>query len=145
MATVPSQEIEYTDDDGNERKLTYLFHPDHRNNNPNKSQWSITQDHECDSFVYAWENDWTAEVEGWGLYFANGSADYLGVAIDRSTQLFIAKYVCKNNQAEWHGYPADHTRNGDRPTRELLALWLQSGSLPPEKISKISQGKRCTL
>lgn len=145
MPEVPSQEIEFTDEDGDAYSITYLFHPHHRNNNPKKSQWEITEDAESDSFIDAWENDWVDDQEGWGLHVEDDNAVYLGVGIDRSVNLFIAKFVCKNNQDEWHGYPADHTRNSDRPSQEVLELWLEAEFLPAAKISKITQGKRCTL
>ena len=147
MADVPSEEVvfEYDEDDQEDIEITYLYHPDHRNGNNEKSQWTISEAAECKTFMDAFELDWLDDSQGWGLYRVADSVRHVGVGIERTLDLFIAKFVGNASQSEWHGYPADPTRNGDRPTRETLLMWLEHEFLPSPKISKLIQGKRCKL
>jgi len=125
--------------------VTYQCHPHHRNRNPNKSQWTITETEEIGCFRLTWVSAWIVDSAGWGLHLVNGSPDYLGMAQDRHTRVFIAKFVSNGGQAEWHGYPADHGRTSDRPHDEVIGTWLADRTLPAAKIRKIQKGEPCNL
>jgi len=125
--------------------VSYQCHPHHRNGNRNKSQWSINPPEEVACFQKTWDEDWFADDIGWGIHLVSAVANYLGIARDRTTQLIVAKFVCKNKQSEWHGYPADHTTSADRPADEILGRWLADQSLPPAKIRKLQKGEPCSL
>lgn len=131
------------DDQGEAVTLTYQFHPHHRNNNPNKSQWIVPIDSEFESFRLTIDQSWTEGHSAWGLCIQSAAVQFLGIDCDRQTELFIAKFVCDASRPEWHGYPANHVRNEDRPSLTVLNKWLQSGTLPTAKVSKITQGKPC--
>src|SRR5262245_1413311 len=112
--------------------VTYLHHPDHRNGNHHKSQWSITQPEELQSFVRSGDEGWLGDLIGWGLHVVNGRAAYLGVGRDRTVQLFIAKFVDPGGAHEWHGYPTDHRSGGtDVPAANVADLWMSDGLLRP--------------
>jgi len=125
--------------------VSYQCHPHHRNNNPRKSQWSITPPEEVACFKQTWDEDWFADDIGWGLHIVNTVINYLGVASDRTTELILAKFVCNNPRSEWHGYPADHTQTSDRPADEIFRSWLEGNTLPPSKIRKLQKGQPCNL
>lgn len=125
--------------------VSYLCHPHHRQSNRKKSQWSITPPEEVACFKRTWEENWFADDTGWGLHVVNAVTAYLGIARDGVTELIIAKFVCGNQQSEWHGYPADHTVSSDRPADEVFRRWLAANSLPPAKIRKLQKGEPCTL
>src|SRR2546427_2748787 len=89
--------------------LVYRHHPDHRNGTANKSQWTITEPDERDTFRNAESRMWLLEDRGWGLHTPNGRAEFLGVSHDShdlNRQLFIAKFVASARPVVWHGYPA---------------------------------------
>lgn len=142
MSTVQTQILQIVQG-GESVDLTYQFHPHHRNDNPNKSQWTISTADEFLSFTLTMRQSWAVGNAAWGLHYASGVTDLLGIDSDRRTELFIAKFVCDTARPEWHGYPANHIRNADRPPIEVLNTWLQTSRLPVAKISKISQGKPC--
>lgn len=104
-----------------------MVHPDLRNNNPNKSQWTITEADETAVFGRALNENWLIDRDGWGFHFANTGISYLGVAQDRSTNVFLAKFRDGDRTGHWHGYPADHIRNNrdrppEKPTEKLDEL-----------------------
>jgi len=122
----------------------YLCHPHHRNGNPNKSQWDLSEQRELDLFGLAFENQWLLDSVGWGVAKMNNTLEYLGVSTDRLTRLFIAKFVATGTN--WHGYPADHQRNQqDIPATAIQRKWLDDRVVPPSKIRKISKGQPCSL
>ena len=89
---------------------------------------------------------WLIHVEnvGWGLHLPAGKPDYLGVAQDHESRIFVAKFV--RNQDVWHGYPADHRRNHqDIPTERVLHGWMRDGLLARAKIRKLTRGQPCRL
>ena len=118
----------------------------HRDGARGKSQWRISRDDETGCFDRARANRWLVEVErvGWGLHLPAGKPDYLGVARDHETKVFVAKFT--EDQDVWHGYPADHRRNHrDIPVDDVLAGWMREGLLKPAKIRKIGRGQPCRL
>lgn len=123
----------------------YFIHPQHRNGNPNKSQWTITPNNEFESFKHAANSNWLTSCVGWGVFPITGAPDYLGVATDRITRLVIAKFV-PYQETLWHGYPANHIeKEQDIPDEFILKKWIDEAVLPKAKISKISKGKPCNL
>lgn len=123
----------------------YVHHPHHRNQNPNKSQWIISQIEERTVFHDAYNKHWIRGDEAWGLHAPGGVVGYVGVAQDRVTHLIIAKFVADNGQNEWHGYPADHRNAADAPDEEVMKVWIENEVLPAPKLSKIYGGKKCKL
>lgn len=96
--------------------MSYLPNEQHRNGNPEKSQWTISLDDELASFFQAEERGWQESNKAWGLHLVEGRIIYLGVTKNRQTPVFIAKYTCSRD-AVWHGYPADYRNNSqDIPT-----------------------------
>lgn len=125
--------------------VSYTSHPDHRNRSLLKSQWTITEHDEVGSFRVAHQNGWIDTDCGWGLHRPNGSAEQLGVAIDGTTRLYLAKFVSKHT-APWHGYPADHQRRlDDVPTERHLNEWLQQGIMSSATVRKLVRQQPCNL
>lgn len=109
-----------------------------------KSQWSISPNQEIVCFNLAHSKGWTEADKGWGLHYSNDVLDYLGLAQDHRTRVFIAKFV--GNQGNWHGYPADHQKNQqDIPTERIRRIWMNDNVLKPAKIRKITKGQPCWL
>ncbi|HET9283924.1 MAG TPA: hypothetical protein VFR24_18400 [Candidatus Angelobacter sp.] len=120
--------------------LVYVPNPVHRNNTRGKSQWTINETQEVSSFNYSNNEGWIRETTGWGLHLVNGSPDYLGVARDHKTQVFVAKFVDANKSRTWHGYPTDFL---DRPPEHILRGWKPL--LRTRILKKLSLGQPCSL
>jgi len=124
----------------------YGCHPDHRNGNLNKSQWTISTSEEIKSFELSYSQRWIVGTQAWGLHLMNGHPTYLGMAIDRSRLLFVARFEDGNGNQRWHGYPADHqTKVNDRLPEELKELWIKNNILAVAKVRKLSKGVPCNL
>lgn len=124
----------------------YQINPVHRNGTYGKSQWTVNTSAELVAFDQAWTSGWCAQDVGWGLYTPAGSPEYLGVAQDHATLVFVAKFVADAQGCTWHGYPADHRRNQhDIPSESIRKSWLDARLLPLPKIRKLGKGQRCTL
>lgn len=123
----------------------YSVNPHHRNGNVNKSQWTISEADEIRSFELASANGWLLAEKGWSLHFVDLTATWLGVAKDRTTQLFVAKFV-GGQEIDWHGYPADYRNNNhDIPEEAILRSWLTQKHLSAAKVRKIAKGQPCSL
>jgi hypothetical protein len=70
---------------------------------------------------------------------------YLGVGRDHKEQVFIAKFVRDPGINEWHGYPVNPRRGGDKPPTTILNRWLSDKLLSPQKIRKIKGNQPCKL
>jgi hypothetical protein len=124
----------------------YNSNPKHRNNSPQGSQWTITTADEYICFASADRAGWLLPAEGWGLHLVAGTPDYLGIGVDRSRRLFLAKFVASTSPPTWHGYPADHEMHQqDIPHPKILDKWLQSKTLTAPKIRKLGKGQPCRL
>lgn len=124
----------------------YCCHPDHRNNNPEKAQWTIPETDEIASFKDGYGRAWTHDGRAWGLHYVKGSPEYLGLAIDRRRHLFIARFEDGNRNERWHGYPADHQQKvNDRLPEKLKELWIKTNVLTPAKVRKLAKGEPCSL
>ncbi|NEP56261.1 MAG: hypothetical protein F6K31_04460 [Symploca sp. SIO2G7] len=131
-------------------KPSYIPKIDHRNNNPNKSQWTITESEEIDCFNNSFSSQWIDQFyTSWGLYFDNNEVSYLGISAKNepeSCQLFIAKFIDSNQNNEWHGYPANHSRNQqDIPPETVTQDWIEKEYLRRATIRKITRGQKCKL
>ncbi len=128
------------------QSITYCHHPHHRNNNPNKSQWTINTNQEASCFKSSYTNNWYVNSNAWGLHYLGEGISYLGVGEDRNKKLFLAKFKKEPNKNFWHGYPADYQRNNqDLPDNDILNIWKSNNILTKAQISKIIQGKPCKL
>lgn len=127
--------------------LKYSIDPQHRDDNPKKSQWRISEADEEACFLRAHREGWQEEQDTyWSYYVSNGAVDYLGVAVDRARRLIVAKFVGKGKPLDWHGYPADHQMHQqDVPPLPIRNMWLKEGLMRPQVISKIGKQQRCRL
>lgn len=126
--------------------VTYLNHPQHRNNTPQKSQWRISEQEEIEAFTQSLNENWVVGDTGWGFHLGESRLAYLGVAQNHRTPVFLAKFVDGTGTSSWHGYPADHVVNSqDRPPVCLQRSWLSSGRLAKAKIRKLAKGQPCNL
>jgi hypothetical protein len=124
--------------------VDYTPNPLHRNWTSGKSQWTVQVAEEVAIFTNVHTSSWIEAGVGWGVYYNNGAIDYLGIAQDHITQVFLAKFV--SDQNTWHGYPADHQRNRkDIPPPSITKRWLQNNILPRAKVRKILRGESCKL
>lgn len=129
-----------------ESGLTYAIKPDHRDNTATKSQWTISIEQEVGCFGFSHSRRWLENDRGWGLHLEDGSASYLGIGIDRSHRLFVARFEGDRSNTYWHGYPADHTRRiGDIPTERIALPWIAENYLATSKVRKLPKGQRCKL
>jgi hypothetical protein len=126
--------------------LTYASKPDHRDKTAVKSQWTITVEQEVECFRLTHARRWFVDDRGWGLHLEDGTVAYLGVGIERTQQLFVARFEGDRNNSYWHGYPADHTRRTDDiPTEEIALEWIADNLLARSKVRKLLKGQRCKL
>ena len=130
--------------------ISYIHKKDHRDNTPEKSQWTISELEERDCFEFSLRNNWnTPDCVSWGLYFDHtGNVGYLGKSASKEADkqnLFLAKFVDSNKNNLWHGYPANHTKNQDRPPEQILNNWMKEKYFSVAKIRKISKGQKCKL
>lgn len=126
--------------------VLYTCHPDHRNGTLGKSQWRVVPDEEIRCFARCLRDTWTRGAVGWSLHLVDGRPEYLGVAQDHRTPLFVAKFVDGTQRGIWHGYPADHQRNhADIPDLPILRDWLNGALLTRPKIRKLIRGQPCSL
>ncbi len=124
----------------------YTIKLDHRNKSKEKSQWTVSHQDEVNIFIDAYNRTWVSKDNAWGIFFNHGEIEYLGVAQDHITQVFIAKFVNDIAHTNWHGYPANYQMHSqDIPDESILNNWLVNNILAKSKISKIARGKPCKL
>lgn len=123
--------------------VNYTCHPDHRNDNPNKSQWTIAEAAESQVFASSYRSNWSQGRCYWGFHRPDGWVEYCGIAQNRADRLFLAKFVDTNSTGLWHGYPAD--QRTERPGCLMIRMWLDSAVLPAPKLRKILKGQPCSL
>jgi len=123
----------------------YFVSSAHRRKQKHKSRWTVTVDHEVECFINSQENSWIEDFVGWGL-IPNGNSLLVLGQNSQKEELKIAKFVAKNDDRVWHGYPADYCRNiQDRPGMSILSDWRTAGHIEKHHIIKIRQGKECNL
>lgn len=128
----------------------YIISSQHRRTgNSNKSIWTITFDEEVDCFIEAMNGGWKSGSEAWSLKVSNNILHVVGTNIDKSNtikELKLAKFVDGTKNKVWHGYPADYMYKAqDRPSTEVLRVWVTLGYLTKSKMSKIRLGQSCNL
>jgi len=124
----------------------YIISSQHRRTgNPNKSVWTITYDEEIECFIQSMNGKWKLDTQAWGLKVVNNVIQIIGLSPDNQ-ELKLAKFVDGNNINVWHGYPADYMKKSqDRPTTNILQIWVRSGFITKAKMSKIRLGQSCNL
>jgi len=133
--------------------IRYVHNGQHRDGNPNKSQWTITETEERKCFCSAAHLVYIYGLGDrycWGLHIEQDLVRYLGVTASRvptfGQNLFIAKFVDGTRNDLWHGYPADPVGSyQDIPPSDILELWLGDGYLSKAQIRKIAKGQICKL
>lgn len=129
--------------------IYYIFKIDHRNGNPDKSQWSISESMEISCFQRAYASWRCSPNNCWGLHLEKDKVAYLGItksSAPEERRLFVAKFINGNKNNRWHGYPADHVlHHQDIPPEDVLARWLQAQYLRPAVVRKLSRGQKCKL
>ncbi|MCY7272623.1 MAG: hypothetical protein LH702_02470 [Phormidesmis sp. CAN_BIN44] len=134
------------DEQNQDETVKYSPNPQHRDNNPRKSQWTIMEDEEVQCFEVAYGKGWKKGDDAWGFHLKQNTVKYLGRGEDRSVDLFIAKFKNDASHNIWHGYPADHQKNSqDIPDTDILSNWIANDVLKKAKIRKIMTGQPCKL
>lgn len=108
-----------------QRYPNYVSKSDHRDGTARKSQWTISERAEERVFRSALDARWRQADHAWGLYLANGTPQYLGVAAKDpgpTDPLVVAFYEVQNPS---HGYPS-RCKPGDRDAipNDVLSAWL---------------------
>lgn len=124
---------------------SYVINTQHRDRNPNKSQWTVAETDERSLFNVA-ISEWLeiSSNNAYGIKKTGASLDVLGICVDRTTNLKIAKF--KGDQDVWHGYPANYRINQhDKPSPTILEKWKQAELISKSDMAKISRGQKCNL
>ena len=123
----------------------YTFVDYHRiKTRPKKSIWNISADDEITIFTESRQKKFHDGKFAWGyMKDANNKFITLGLS-DKNKELKIAKFV-DTATLDWHGYPADHNKEEDRPTNKIFKIWLDHGIINKRKWRKIKQDKSCKL
>ena len=123
----------------------YYFHPDHRNGNRNKSQWTVNRTAEFGIFIESEDRSWgDGSASYWGLLVREGRIEYLGTCVT-GRQLNIAHFVSHNAQ-DWHGYPANPRRNTrDAPIEPVRRAWLSTGLITKAQANRLKRRLICSL
>lgn len=112
----------------------------HRDKNPKKSQWIVSVDQEVDCFAQTKSENWISKDRGWGIIIQNKRLGKIGISV-LGEDLSIARFECKNNNDEWHGYPADlKNKTDDIPIDDVLIVWRNSGYINKSEFIKIRRG-----
>lgn len=131
-----------------ELKCSYYISSAHRSpkKNPKKSYWIVNGNIELDIFKTAKEKEWGNDNTLWGLHL-DGEGKILDLGENTfKEKLKIARFIDKNNDRIWHGYPADFVRNkNDRPEMTTLKEWKEKDYIEKHHILKIRMGKQCNL
>lgn len=126
--------------------MLYVINKQHRDGNPLKSQWIISEHEELRCFALAQEEGWLLGEIGWGLHITDAGPDWLGMNRNRENRVFIAKFVGVTIVDQWHGYPADYRNNcHDIPKESVLRSWMKGNLIKLASIRKIAKGQPCSL
>lgn len=124
---------------------TYILSDQHRNRqNRNKSQWTINEVEEVNSFeLMILKNYWVIDNnKGWSLHRENNSENYILGSSTENDSLQIAKFVDSSNNKNWHGYPVDYRKSvHDRPHISILEDWVNQGIIKKKDKARILLGK----
>ena len=125
---------------------SYIISSQHRKTgNFHKSIWLIPFTEEVECFTQTINENWKDGNKAWGVKIIDAIFQVLGKN-NENEELKLAKFVDGNYSNIWHGYPADYLRKAqDRPTTDILKVWVQKGFLTKSKMSKIRRGQSCNL
>lgn len=119
----------------------YQINSQHRDRNPNKSQWAVSCEEEVSMFAgTAADGIITDEQYMWGLFIPEREPVALGVTKNGDTSR-IALFDNGKHNGFWHGYPADYIRGRDVPSDEVFDLWREKGIFEKPDIKKIVKGQ----
>ncbi|MFA6115199.1 MAG: hypothetical protein WC729_14465 [Sphingomonas sp.] len=124
-------------------KTNYKHKLDHRDATPGKSQWTIPEISERQSFTDAMVNSWVADGWGWGIHAPGGALAMLGVDRDHKTQVFFARF--DHDAGEWHGYPVNYKIPQQKPPGQVLRAWLAKTFIAKAQMRKIVKGQPCRI
>lgn len=132
-------------------KPNYIISSLHRRqDNSNKSIWTISPAEEVDCFIRTVKEGWINRTnekkkEAWGLKPNNRHLDVIGKN-NKDQELKLAKFVDGDDKDVWHGYPADYrNKSNDRPPEDILRRWIDKKYIDKRKMVKIRSGKSCSL
>lgn len=123
------------------KEASYKHKSDHRDGTPGKSQWTISEAAERQSFLDTMINNWIEQGWGWGIHTPGGVVAILGVDRDHSTEVFISRF--DYNSGEWHGYPVNYKNVQQRPPGAVLRDWVAKTFLAKAQMRKIVKGQPC--
>jgi len=128
----------YTIGTNNETYNFVKYH--HQIKNPKKSWWIISLTKEADLFEDMTKNKYISNAgdRGYNVKCIGNKLELIGTDITRQ-DLQLAKYIF--NKINWHGYPANHKINQDRPEDEVMEKFLNNG-LNPSIYRKIKKGQK---
>lgn len=118
----------------------------HRNNNPQKAQWTIPVDEELDCFAITKEKNWIDEehVRGWGIIVNRNGHKVIGYVRNKGENIdvYIARFVGMRSEDVWHGYPANVAQQtSDRPAEFVLNTWRNLKYISNSEYSRIRRGR----
>ena len=123
----------------------YKVNPQHRNGNPNKSQWCVSANVEEDLFKVSCDSGWFNQQRTccFGIISNGGKLLVLGVSAQNNpppTELHFAKFVC--DQSLWHGYPFGKASSdlGQIP-KQVLDSWKNANHISNAVRNKIHKGR----
>lgn len=128
-----------------QEKEQYICNQQHRDGNPNKSQWKLSECEERELFRVSYDSCWFNQHKTWcfGIISKERKLKILGVSAKNNpppTDLHFAKFVC--DQSLWHGYPFGKASSdlGQIP-REVLASWKKDNYISNAIRNKIHKGR----
>lgn len=109
-----------------------------------KSVWVITPTEEIDCFKQTLDKQWINHMAdksiGWG-FIKNSGFIRIGIGTTpEHRELFYAKFIDGNNNCQWHGYPADYKRIGDRVSLNISKRWRTEGIITKHEFSRLMRG-----
>lgn len=126
--------------------LCYQVNPQHRNQNTNKSQWTVKTQIELELFTSGLINDWCNSSNDVIWSVPKHIPQLVSIGTERSTKgaitenLYIAKYTGDTN-GTWHGYPVSPKSQYDHPPQNIINSWIQNEFIDKSFFSKWVRGK----
>lgn len=119
--------------------FTYQINEQHRDKNPNKSQWIVSPKEEVEIFVDSYRNSWFDNDHiSFGIKLNNSNLIVLGKT-KNNLDSKVAKFSM--NSKLWHGYPADLSMLKDIPSTIVLCEWCNLGYISKRQFNRIVQGR----
>ncbi len=112
----------------------------HQVGHPKKSWWTIKLKVESSLFFDMTKNKIMSsdKKNGYNLMLINKKPYEIGKDIQKN-KLFLAKF--KYNNINWHGYPANHYIQKDRPEEEVYSK-LEDSGIDLSIIRKLKKGQK---